>query len=120
MRNIRVLDRKRDEVVSLERKEDEIEFWVEKPSDEREIRYKNKYEEKYQRYGLGSNTYNIEKKLRNDMKELRWKESERRGSKSKNMKYKKMDLMNEYEDEERWRVRMKVNSKGKTWFWIEI
>ena len=96
----------------LEWKEDKIEFYFESPSNEREIRYKNKYEEKYQSYGLGSNTYYIEKKLRKDMKKLNWKEKEK-------MKYKKIDLANGYEENRRWQIRMKVNSEGKLWFWIE-
>lgn len=104
-------------------KEDKIEFHFEDISDGRESRNRNKYKEKYESYGLGSNTYYIEKKLRKDKKELKWKEKERRGRKSiqnnPKMKYKTIDLINGYEEKRRWQIRMKINSGGKLWFWIE-
>ena len=96
-------------------KEDEIEIWFENPSDDREIRYKNKIEEKYQSYGLGSNTYNIEKKLRKDMKEQNWKEP-----KKEKKKYKKFDLISGYEDGVQWRVRVIIHSDGNIGYSIEF
>ena len=106
----------------LDWKDDEIEFWFESNEvyDSKEKRMNLKRIEKSNSLGLGSDNRNIESKLRKHKKGLGWKEPERRGSKFKNMKYKKMDLLNGYEDEERWRIRMKVNSKGKLWFWIEF
>lgn len=106
----------------LDWEDDEIEFWFEDYDvyDTREKRCNLKRIEKVNSSGLGSNTYDIERQLRKDMKDWKWKEPERRGSKSKNTKYRKMNVLNGYEDGIRWRIRMKVNNKGKLWFWIEI
>ena len=111
-----------NKIDELEWKDDEIEFWFESNEryDTKEKRDNLKRNEKINSLGLGSNNRNIESELRKHKKELGWKEPERRGLKSKNTKYKKIDLLSGYEDEGRWRIRMKINSKGGLWFWIEI
>ena len=121
MKKINALDYKENEIIPLEWEEDEIEFWFGdyEVYDSREERCNLKRTEKMNSLGLGSNTYNIERTLRKDMKDRKWKEPERRGSKSKNMKYKKFDLLNGYVKKRKWQIRMKVNSEGKLWFWME-
>jgi len=99
-------------------KEDETEFWFGNILDSRESRNKDKYEEKYENFGIGTITHDIESTLRKHKKELDWKEPETRGKKSRGIKYKKFDLFSGYENGVQWFVRLKISSNGKIWTWV--
>lgn len=121
-RKIDVLDWKTEDKTSLEWEEDKIVFWFgyNEIYDTKEKRNTLNRIKKANSLGLGSNTYNVESKLRKHKRELKWEEPERRGMKSKNMRYKKFDIANGYEEGLQWRVRMKINSEGNINFWFEI
>lgn len=101
----------------LEWKDDEIIFWFEDNEiyDTKEKRNELKRTEKINSLGLGSNTYNIEKKLRKDMKEQKWKEP-----KKEKKRYKKFDLISGYEEGVQWRIRIVIHSDEGIGYSIEV
>lgn len=114
------------EIDELDWKDDEVEFCFESDEvyDTKEKRNTQNRIEEISSLGLGSDNRNIENALRKHKKELNWEELERRGKKKmeqkEKMKYKKIDLLNGYEKEMQWRIRMKINSNGDINSWIEV
>lgn len=93
----------------LDWKDDEIDFWFEDNEicDTKEKRCNLKRAEKVNSSGLGSNTYNIERQLRKDMKDWKWKEPRK-----EKKKFKWIDLISGYEERVQWRIRLIVHSDG--------
>ena len=94
----------------LEWEGDEIEFWFghNEICDTREKRCNLKRAEKANSLGLGSNTYNIERQLRKDMKDWKWKEPRK-----EKKKFKWIDLISGYEEKVQWRIRLIIHSNGE-------
>lgn len=93
----------------LDWKDDEIEFWFNDNEiyDTKEKRNNLKRIQKANSLGLGSNTHNVEKKLRKHKRELGWEEP-----KKEKKKYKWIDLMSGYEEGMQWRIRLIIHSDG--------
>ena len=99
-------------------KDAEIEFLFDDKLDSRVSRNKAKGMEDYCFTEIGGDNRIIEKKINRDLERTKWKEWWRMEREKKS--YKNFDLISGYENRIQWRIRMKINEKGKIYYWIAI